>query len=78
MTEIYILFAMIFAHIVDDFYLQGILAKMKQKDWWEKQDGYRRLYSSIISPRFQLVFYDNAPLYNLRVYALVYTLPYLL
>jgi small-conductance mechanosensitive channel len=27
---------MIFAHIVDDYYLQGILAKMKQKSWWEK------------------------------------------
>jgi len=25
---------MIFAHIVDDFYLQGILAKLKQKSWW--------------------------------------------
>lgn len=25
---------MLFAHIVDDFYLQGILAKMKQKGWW--------------------------------------------
>ena len=46
MTEIYILFAMIFAHIVDDFYLQGILAKMKQKDWWEKQDGYRSFYKN--------------------------------
>lgn len=27
---------MIFLHIVDDYYLQGILAKMKQKKWWEK------------------------------------------
>jgi hypothetical protein len=27
---------MIFAHIVDDFYLQGILIKMKQKQWWEE------------------------------------------
>ena len=27
---------MIFAHIVDDFYLQGILAKIKQKQWWEE------------------------------------------
>lgn len=31
-----ILLCMIFAHIVDDFYLQGILAKMKQKQWWEE------------------------------------------
>lgn len=27
--------AMIFLHIVDDYYLQGILAQMKQKKWWE-------------------------------------------
>ncbi len=32
--KLLILFAMIFAHIVDDYYLQGILAKMKQKKWW--------------------------------------------
>ena len=31
-----ILLCMIFAHIVDDFYLQGVLAKMKQKQWWEE------------------------------------------
>jgi hypothetical protein len=23
-------------HIVDDYYLQGILASMKQKSWWQK------------------------------------------
>ena len=26
----------IFLHIVDDFYLQGILASMKQQEWWEE------------------------------------------
>jgi hypothetical protein len=26
---------MILCHIVDDYYLQGILAQMKQKEWWE-------------------------------------------
>lgn len=30
------LFSMIFLHIVDDYYLQGILAKMKQKKWWNE------------------------------------------
>ncbi len=34
--KILILLAMIFCHIVDDYYLQGILASMKQKSWWEK------------------------------------------
>ena len=27
---------MIFLHVVDDYYLQGILAQLKQKSWWEK------------------------------------------
>ena len=34
--KILILIAMIFCHIVDDYYLQGILASMKQKVWWEE------------------------------------------
>ena len=31
-----ILILMFFAHIVDDYYLQGWLASAKQKKWWEK------------------------------------------
>ena len=34
--KLLILFGMIFCHIVDDYYLQGILAKMKQKKWWQE------------------------------------------
>lgn len=34
---------MMFCHIVDDFYLQGILAKMKQKSWWQEQTN-NKLY----------------------------------
>lgn len=30
-----ILIAMIFCHIVDDYYLQGWLASAKQKEWWQ-------------------------------------------
>lgn len=42
--KILILFAMIFCHIVDDYYLQGILASMKQKTWWRKQESYNDNY----------------------------------
>ena len=35
---------MLFMHILDDFRLQGIMAEMKQKSWWEKQDGYNVFY----------------------------------
>lgn len=31
------LLLMIFLHIVDDYYLQGILASMKQKKFWKEQ-----------------------------------------
>ena len=31
-----IILCMLFAHIVDDYYLQGILAKLKQKSWWQE------------------------------------------
>lgn len=31
-----ILFIMLFLHIVDDYVLQGILASMKQKKWWQE------------------------------------------
>lgn len=39
MTTVWIialLIFMIFAHLVDDYYLQGWLASAKQKKWWEK------------------------------------------
>lgn len=33
-----VLILMIFAHIIDDYYLQGILAKLKQKAWWRENE----------------------------------------
>lgn len=42
-----ILIAMIFCHIVDDYYLQGWLASAKQRSWWEKNspdDLYKHDY----------------------------------
>lgn len=35
-NSIFVLFAMFFCHIADDFYMQGWLASAKQKSWWEK------------------------------------------
>ena len=34
-----ILIAMVFCHIVDDYYLQGWLASAKQKEWWLKNSS---------------------------------------
>ena len=36
MSVIILLFAMLFCHIIDDYYLQGWLASAKQKTWWEQ------------------------------------------
>lgn len=41
--KIVILIVMFFCHIVDDYYLQGCLANMKQKSWWQKQTS-NKLY----------------------------------
>lgn len=41
----FILILMIFLHIVDDYYLQGILAKLKQKTWWE-ENAPNKLYKN--------------------------------
>ena len=35
-SKMFIILSMIFCHIVDDYYLQGVLASMKQKSWWYK------------------------------------------
>lgn len=43
-NKIFVLLAMIFLHIIDDYKLQGILASMKQKKWWEEQKEYKNLY----------------------------------
>lgn len=42
--KFFIILAMLFMHIVDDYCLQGILASMKQKQWWEAQKEYKPLY----------------------------------
>lgn len=34
-SNIFIFLLMIFCHIVDDYYLQGLLASLKQKDYWK-------------------------------------------
>jgi hypothetical protein len=36
MNNFFVILLMIFCHIVDDYYLQGILASMKQKKWWQE------------------------------------------
>lgn len=36
MSKLFVIALMIFCHIMDDYRLQGILASMKQRNWWEE------------------------------------------
>ena len=62
-----IFLSMIFMHIINDFLLQGILASMKQKEWWKKQDGYEEMYKydyivALIMHSFSWVFMMMLPI----------------
>lgn len=64
--KILILMSMIFLHIVDDYYLQGILAKMKQKSWW-KENAPDKLYrydyiAALIEHSFSWAFVMMLPI----------------
>ena len=57
---------MLFCHIVDDYYLQGILASMKQKVWWQK-NAPQKLYKcdwliALIEHSFSWAFMTSLPL----------------
>lgn len=41
MSIFVVLILMLFAHIVDDFYLQGILAQLKQKSFWSNANDLK-------------------------------------
>ena len=78
MKIILILFVMIFCHIVDDYYLQGILASMKQKAWWRKQKSYNEMYKhdyiiALIMHAFSWAFMIMLPfiLVGINQYAIV-------
>lgn len=71
--KIFILLLMMFMHVTDDFYLQGILANMKQKDWWTKQSD-RKLYKydyiwALLVHSFSWAFMISLPIMlNMRLH----------
>lgn len=44
MSKTFVFLLMIFFHIMDDYRLQGILASMKQREWWKKNGGDHEMY----------------------------------
>ena len=81
-NKIFILLAMIFLHIIDDYKLQGILASMKQKKWWQEQKEYKQLYKydyipALIEHSFSWTFMIMLPIaivlhFNIGWWALAY------
>lgn len=67
MSNIILLLSMIFLHIVDDYYLQGILAQMKQKQWWidnVPKELYKHDYiMALIEHAFSWTFMIHIPLF---------------
>lgn len=71
MNEFIILLSMIFMHIVDDYYLQGILANMKQKKWWKLHEPdklYQYDYiAALIFHAFSWTFAIHIPIFILYI-----------
>ena len=70
--KVLILVIMFFLHIVDDYYLQGILAKMKMKDWWKEQTD-KPLYKydylmALLEHAFSWSFVIMSPITILMIY----------
>ena len=65
-----ILFIMIFCHLIDDYKLQGILAKMKQRQWWKENANkymYRNDYKvALIEHAFSWSFMITLPFLIVR------------
>lgn len=67
MSPAFILLSMVFCHIIDDYYLQGILAKLKQKSWWQENtphDLYKHDYIvALIMHAFSWSFMIMLPIF---------------
>ena len=79
MINEFTLFLMIFAHIFDDYYMQGILASMKQKSWWQANASdamYRFDYiAALLAHSFSWAFMIMLPIvfaYEFGIAAHVY------
>lgn len=83
-NKIFILFSMIFLHIIDDYKMQGILASMKQKKWWTEQKEYKPLYKydyiiALIEHSFSWTFMIMLPIslslhFNIGWWVLAYVI----
>ena len=82
-NNIFILLSMIFLHIFDDYKIQqGVLAMLKQKNWWKEQKEYKPLYKydyipALIEHAFSWTFMIMLPIaislhFNLGYWVIAY------
>lgn len=84
--EFFVLLSMVFLHIVDDYCLQGILANMKQIQWWK--DNYPdKMYENdwviaLILHGFSWTFMTMLPLFifdnDLTLYAIAFIINWII
>lgn len=85
MKSLIMLFEMMFLHVVADYYLQGILANMKCRGWWERKatnekpyKNYRNDYKAALTAHsFEWAFVVMAPMLQ-QVYIRDFMGPYCL
>lgn len=67
-----LLLTMLFLHIVDDYYSQGILAQLKQRDWWKynaSDSKYANDYiMALIEHGFSWTFMIHIPFFIMTFY----------
>lgn len=64
---LFMILCMIYCHIIDDYVLQDVLAKMKQKSWWKNQKEYSDKYkydyiAALICHGFEWSFSVHIPI----------------
>lgn len=69
-----LLFAMIWFHIADDYYLQGILSSFKQKSYWKDlPDKYKYDYKiALLEHSFSNTFMIHIPIFYCYIKGYVY------
>lgn len=75
MKQLTLLLLMLFCHIVDDYYLQGILASMKQRKWW-RDNAPDQMYQydwviALLEHAFSWAFIVHLPLLLYRYLGLI-------
>lgn len=53
--KIFILFLMLLMYYIEDFHLQGCLANLKQKKWWEKEVAENLIHSKYDDDRHRKI-----------------------